>query len=222
MKNLKTYASIALSGLVLAGTLSACKEPTTVKVNKGLDLGYKVEKLVVEQVQPKEEKIIQEMNCLVFDTPVESVKIQKTNEQVIIGRNLEGEKTPIYADKYEQTDKTTTSIVLDGEFIVCMDVLKEDGTLETKPFVAYTDLQTGDLVIFPNGVVDHVLIGTESASYEYNGEIIEQEIPMYRSVLSFTTGETVTEMIANIDVTNCDHIVLDSYLEAQEQENITR
>lgn len=196
MKSFKRYASLTLGGFVLVGSLSGCGKLTK---NHSMETNTLVQ-----------EQIIQEMPCLQFSEPVEAIKIAISGKQQEVGYMEDG--TPIYLDKYVQLDTTTTDLIIDGELIVCMDVL-EEGKLVPKQFSAYRDAKDGSLVIFPNGVVKQELVGTEQASYEVDGQIILEEIPLYKSTLSFTTGQTVTETICNIDITEENNYILLSDIE---------
>lgn len=201
MRNFKRYASLTLGGFVLVGSLSGCTK--NVKISD-------INSVVTTTNLQTQEKIIQEMPCLQFSEPVDAIKIAISGKQQEAGYMEDG--TPIYLDKYVQLDTTTTDLIIDGELMVCMDIL-EEGKLVPKQFSAYRDAKDGSLVIFPNGVVKQELVGTEQVSYEVDGQIILEEIPLYKGTLSFTTGETVTETNCTIDVTEENNYILLSDVE---------
>lgn len=197
MKNFKRYASLTLASFVLVGSLAGCGK---ISKNESIESN-----LVVQ------EQIVQEMSCLQFSEPVDAIKIGISGKTEEVGFMSDG--TPMYLDKYIQIGQITTDLIIDGEMLVCMDIIDEEGKIVTKQFYAYKNAQDGSLLIFPNGVVTQEIAGTEQVSYEMDGKIMIEEIPLYKSTLSFTTGQTVTEAIYNIDVTQENNYVLLSNVE---------
>jgi len=197
MKNFKRYASLTLTSFVLVGSLTGCGKITKTQSMES--------NLLIQ------EQIVQEMPCLQFSEPVDAIKIGVSGKTEEVGCMSDG--TPIYLDKYIQVEETTTDLIIDGEMLVCMDVINEEGKLVPKQFSAYKNAKDGSLIIFPNGVVTQELVGTEQISYEMDGQTMIEEIPLYKSTLSFTTGQTITETTCNIDITQENNYILLSNVE---------
>lgn len=188
--NLALFTGLCLGEIVLSGSLNSSQNVSLTP------LPIPPMPVIEEKVEDKE---IQTIPCLYFDSPVESFKIGVTDEQVVIGYQNECE---IYGYKYKILQEKTTQCVIDDCKMIGVEIVNDQGQAEVKYCSAYTDVEDNSLVIFPNGVITQTIVETVQSEYETAEGTSTIEAPVYQNTLSFTTNEEVTNILVDFEVTD--------------------
>lgn len=248
MKNFKRYTSVALTGLVLAGTLGlgffkgVIDKKETLKEDdvypKHLQVGIdKMLKLGEHLSILQYNKEIEEISCLFFDKPVEAIKLYQVGKNVALDLG----EVMTFGDKWEQLGFTKTDLVLTTPVKVYMT---NEESNKVEDIYAYRDLRTGDLVMFPHGVTEAkqvpIVAGairtkniqpyssygdTADLPYKINDTINFVWKTAYSWELSFPLEDIqITAIKANVDMTNPDFAIFDSYVEetSNHEKTLTR
>lgn len=191
MINFKKYAGVGLlcSGIALAGSLVIPKDipaRPNILVNKPP---------VEEYIETKD---IQSIPCLSFSSPVEAFKVVKTEEKIIVGYQ---DEQPIYDYKYIPEQLTTVECVIAGSKLVGMETIDENGQENIQYQSIYVNAEDGSFVAFPNAIITQQLVETVATEYETTDGTTIENVPEYEDILSFTTGETVTKIMADFEMT---------------------
>lgn len=191
MSNFKRYTGLGLlcGSIVLTGSLMI---PRNIPVRPHVSINKPT---VEEYVETKD---IQQIPCLSFSSPVEAFKVVKTEEKIIVGYQ---DEQPIYDYKYIPEQLTTVECVIEGSKMVGVEIPNENGKSEIQYQSIYVNAEDGSFVAFPNGVITKQVVETVSTEYETTDGTVQEEIPEYEDILSFTTGETVTKIMAEFEIT---------------------
>lgn len=194
VKNLKIFPAVVLASI--AGGFALSHFMNAQQVILPAPTPFPLTPVIEEQ---KENKEIQTIPCLYFDSPVAAFKIEKTDEEIVAGYQDEQE---IYGSKYVILEEKTTQCVIDSRKVIGVEFIDGEGKKEVKPCSAYTDVEDNSLVVFPNAVVTQTVVETVKTEYETeNGKSII-EVPVYQDTLSFTTDETVTSILVDFEITD--------------------